>query len=116
MSSIDNENVTWFRITERNEWEGETWYHYFKSADGVYSLLLSAVERSDGELEGPKTAQLTWDQAATLTNQDDDSYMQTYWFGELTDFDGLSKADDKKLYKGGIRNFGEELFVQGEEE
>lgn len=115
--SDSDEKVTWYKITESNEWEGETWYYYFESdSQGkVLAVLQSAVERSDGELEGPETVELTWDQAETLTNLDDGGYMQTHWFGELIDFEGLAKADHQKLYKGGIRDFSEEAFGYSDE-
>lgn len=36
--------------------------------------------------------------------------MQEHWFGDLTNPDGLRTATDGDLYKGKIREFGEELF------
>lgn len=117
MVESDTEKVTWYRVTEHNEWEGETWYHYFCDSDtvNVRDILLLAVAQC-GYLEGPEAVQFSWDQAAILTNLEDDGYMQTHWFGELTDAERLTKAESTELYKGHIRDFGEELFTQSEEE
>lgn len=97
----------WHCLTEKNEWEGETWYHYFIDGEGVYEALRSAVKAAD-DLTLEESQEISWETATRLTNLDDAGYMQTHWFGELTDFEGLSAAKD--LYKGKIRDFGEELF------
>lgn len=106
---MPSEKILWHRVTETNDWEGEVWCHYFEDGDGVLSALESAMERQS-DLEEVDTIELTMDQACALTNSRDDGYMQKHWFGELTNIEGLNNATEDQLYKGGIRDFGTELF------
>ena len=36
---------TYHRLTERNSWEGETWYHYFLDGPEVLQTLVSTLAR-----------------------------------------------------------------------
>ena len=105
------ETVTFHCLTETNEWEGETWYHYFLDEPGVLDALKDTLKRvDDHDFEDWETMTLTWPEAERLTNRGHDGYMQEHWFGRLTKLDELKQADSQALYKGGIREFGEELF------
>ena len=105
------ETVTFHCLTESNEWEGETWYHYFLDEPGVLDILKSVLKVDDHDFEDWETVTLTWPEATRLTNMDHCSCMQEHWFGRLTNLEGLKQADSQALYKGGIREFGEELFT-----
>lgn len=112
------ETVTFHCLTEYNDWEGETWYHYFLDEPGVLDVLDHLMVQDEEydyytELE---TCTLTWSEAERLTNRGNDGYMQEHWFGQLTNLEGLKQANSKTLYKGGIRDFGEELFSYDESE
>lgn len=111
------ETATFHCLTESNEWEGETWYHYFLDEPGVFDILnrLMEVDEENDFIE-LETMTLTWPEATRLTNRGHDGYMQEHWFGQLTDLEGLKQADSQALYKGGIREFGEELFSYETEE
>jgi hypothetical protein len=104
------ELVSFHCIREDNEWEGESWYHYFLDEPEVFDVLMSLTERENSDFSDLETVLITWDEATRLTNQDHGTYMQANWFGKLTNLEGLKNASDKELYKGGIRDFGEELF------
>lgn len=104
------ETVTFHCLTEENDWEGETWYHYFLDEPEVFSILEKLMfEEDDNDFVDLETMTLTWPEAERLTNRGRDGYMQEHWFGKLN-LEGLKQADSKALYKGGIREFGEELF------
>lgn len=105
------ETVTFHCLTETNEWEGETWYHYFLDEPGVLDILncLMEVDEENDFIE-LETMTLTWPEAERLTNLDTGTYIQHHWFGQLTNLESLKQADSETLYKGGIRKFGEELF------
>jgi len=100
--------VLWLRICEHNSWEGETWYHYFLAEEGVKEALQAAV-RSNVEDLSLREVTLTWLVAKALANEDTGDYMNTHWFGKLTNF-GVAQASTDDLYKGGIRKFGEEMM------
>lgn len=110
------ETITFHCLREDNEWEGETWYHYFLDEPGVLDILTPLADNDENDFTDLETMTLTWPEAERLTNLDTDSYMQEYWFGRLTNLEGLKQADSKVLYKGGIREFGEELFSYDESE
>lgn len=114
----EQEIVTFHRITESNEWEGENWYHYFLDEPGVYETLRDLADAGENENDYTDltTVRMTWDEATRLTNLDTGGYMQEYWFGKVTNLEGLKNATEKQLYKGGIREFGEELFTREVEE
>lgn len=96
-------------LTEENDWEGETWYHYFLDGPGVLDVLKLAYKIGD-DLTALETVSMTWDEAGRLTNQDHGTYVQCHWFGDLINPEGLRTASSNRLYKGGIRDFGRELF------
>jgi hypothetical protein len=109
---IPEETATFHCLTENNDWEGETWYHYFLDEPGVLDTLKLALKKDDNDnYTDWETLTLTWPEATRLTNRGHDGYMQEHWFGRLTKPDELKQADSKALYKGGIRDFGEELFT-----
>lgn len=101
--------ATFHCITEHNAWEGETWHHYFLDGPGVLDALQSVYSRT-GDFVQLDTDEYTDEETTRLTNLDNSGYMQKHWFGELTDPEGLASATEQQLYKGGIRDFGEELF------
>lgn len=106
------ETVTFHCLTEENDWEGETWYHYFLDEPGVYDILSLLQENEAYDFTDLETiTSITWAEAERLTNQDHGGYMQEHWFGKLTKPESLKQADSQALYKGGIRDFGEELFT-----
>jgi hypothetical protein len=99
----------YYKVTEYNEWEGETWYHYFLD-DGEGKVLSALEDACQDDLSEPELVELTEDQTDVLANLEP-GYMDIHWFGVLTDFEGLSKAAAASdLYKGKIRNFGEEIY------
>jgi hypothetical protein len=107
------ETATFHCIIEYNDWEGETWYHYFLDEPGVLGILTALFEdkdEDDNDFMDLETTTTTWSDAERLTNQDHGEYMQPHWFGKLTNLEGLKSAASQDLYKGGIRKFGEELF------
>lgn len=110
------ETVTFHCLTEENEWEGETWYHYFLDEPGVYDILSLIQENEVNDFTELETCNITWLEAERLTNQDHGEYMQLHWFAKLTNLEGLKQADSEALYKGGIRSFGEELFTYEDDE
>lgn len=110
------EIVTFHCFEEYNDWEGETWYHYFLDEPGVLDILNSIMNLENTDFEDLETITVTWDEATRLTNQDHGEYMQVHWFGKLTNPEGLKKATHQDLYKGGIREFGEELFTYGDDD
>lgn len=102
---------TYYRLSEHNSWEGETWYHYFIDQPGVLEALKSILSRLDGhDLEGVKTIELSDEEATILANFDNGNYMRPHWFGELNTekLSLVSNSDD--LYKGKIRDYAEDLF------
>lgn len=109
------EIVTFHCLTEENGWEGETWYHYFLDEPGVLDVLQS-IEIGDTDFDSLETVIMTWEEAERLTNQDHGEYMQAHWFGRLTKLKELRDAPSDALYKGGIRDYGEELFSYSGEE
>lgn len=108
------DKVEWIEITEYNEWEGETWHHFFIYSEDHYHILQDAVikHKEDGAFSIRRTT-LSWEAAENLTNLDDCSYMQEYWFGELTNPEGLIETGN--IYKGKLRDYGEELFSYEED-
>ncbi len=105
------ETVIFHCLTETNEWEGETWYHYFLDEPGVLGILTALCDvDEENDYTEVETISLTWTEAERLTNQDHGEYMQLHWFGKLTNLESLRFAESDSLYKGGIREFGEELF------
>ncbi len=111
------ETITFHCLTESNDWEGETWYHYFLDEPGVYDILNRLTEcDEENDFTELETCTLTWPEATRLTNLDTGGYMTEHWFGKLTNLEGLKQADSQALYKGGIREFGEELFTYETEE
>lgn len=100
---------TFHCLSEYNDWEGETWHHYFLDGPGVLETLTAVYERS-GDFVQLDTDDFTEEEQARLTNLDNGGYMQEHWFGELTKLEELKTATEEQLYKGGIRDFGEELF------
>lgn len=109
----DDSPVLWLRVSERNSWEGETWYHYFLDEEGVEEALISAVG-SQSDLSWPRRVSLTWSAAEALANEEP-GYMAPHWFGKLTNFE-VAQANEDDLYKGKIRSFGEELMSYEDEE
>ncbi len=107
--TTSTEKVDWIEITEYNDWEGETWHHLFPYCEEHYQILELTIRKNknDGDFNISRTS-LSWETAEELTNRDDGGYMQTYWFGELTKVEELKSAES--LYKGQIRQYGEELF------
>lgn len=111
MSKNLEETVTFHCIQEDNDWEGETWYHYFLDEPGVLDILDRLIDvDEDNDYVDLETVILTWPEATRLTSMDHGGYMQEHWFGKLTKPEELKGADQKALYKGGIRDFDEELF------
>lgn len=110
------ETVTFHCLTEENEWEGETWYHYFLDETGVYDVLNLIQEDEGYDFTDLETSSFTWTEAERLTNLDEGGYIQEHWFGKLTNLEGLKQATQQDLYKGGIRKFGEELFTYEDDE
>lgn len=110
------ETVTFHCLTESNDWEGETWYHYFLDEPGVLDTLKGVLKKEGHDFADWETMSLTWPEAERLTNLDTSSYMQEHWFGRLTKPDELKQVDSETLYKGKIRDFGEELFSYDESE
>lgn len=105
------ELTTFYCLTETNEWEGESWYHYFLDEPGVYDILSLLQENEANDFTDLETiTSITWREAERLTNQDHGEYIQLHWFGKLTKPDELKQANSNALYRGGIRQFGEELF------
>lgn len=116
INKIETEIVVFHCLTETNEWEGERWYHYFLDEPGVYDILALFQEDDANDFEELETISLTWLEAERLTNLDTGGYMQEHWFARLTNLEGLKQADSQALYKGGIRDFGEELFSYDDDE
>lgn len=108
------EVVKFICLTEENEWEGETWYHYFLDEPGVIDILNPIAENEENDFVDLEMVTITWPEATRLTNQDHGEYMQLHWFGKLTKPEELRRADQDSIYKGGIRKFGEELFTREE--
>jgi hypothetical protein len=100
------------RVKEHNEWEDETWYHYFLDAPGVAEAIYLARQKEHCDLSHTEKVELYSAQMEVLANQDDMSYMATHWFGKLVDFSGLANATEQDLYKGGIRHYGEDLLEE----
>lgn len=98
----------WWRVTERNTWEGETWRHYFEDGPDVRSALEHAVRLStDLSLD---YVRLSDEEALILANMDE-GYMAPHWFGKLTkSAELLLLTDEKSVYKGSLRAYGEEVF------
>lgn len=109
IKQTDTEQVEWIEITEYNDWEGETWHHFFPYSEEHYQILELTIDKhkNDGDFN-INCRTLSWETAEKLTNRDDGEYMQAYWFGELTKIEELKAA--KTLYKGSIRDYGKELF------
>ncbi len=102
---------TYYRLDEYNGWEGETWYHYFIKGPGAKEALESMLDRIEGHDFGElKTVKLSDEEATVLVNLDDGGYMQTHWFGKLNVKVLNELVDGSDLYKGGIRDFAEDLF------
>lgn len=114
-TKADNEEVDWIEITEYNDWEGETWHHFFPYSEEHYRILEKVIDKhqNDGVFNIQRTS-LSWKTAEILTNYDDGGYMQAHWFGELTNLEGLINA--VSIYKGKIRFYGKELFSYDESE
>lgn len=94
INEIETEIVTFHCLTEYNDWEGETWYHYFQDEPGVYDVLTSLVnkDQEDGfDFEELETVSITWPEAERLTNLDTGG-MQEHWFGRLTNLEGLKQS------------------------
>ncbi len=116
MPKSQEETVIFHCLQESNEWEGERWYHYFLDGPGVLDTLKSVLKNVENDFVDWETVTITWSEATRLTNIDNCGYMQEHWFGTLTKPEELKQADTHALYKGGIREFGEELFERGEGE
>lgn len=100
--------MKYWKLTESNTWEGETWYHYFEDHPGVSSLLQTLLDRSDVDFDSLEEIELTDEEATILVNLES-GYIDTHFFGVL-DLEKASHASDQELYKGGIRNFAKDLF------
>lgn len=84
MDNQEIEIVTFHCLTEYNDWEGETWYHYFLDEPGVYDTLSLIQEDETYDFTDLETVSLTWPEAERLTNLDTGGYMQEHWFGRIT--------------------------------
>lgn len=99
----------YYKLTEENEWEGETWYHYFLAKDGVLDALEAMWDRLSHDFVDLETIDLSDEEATILVNIDE-GYMQPHWFGIL-DVKKLSEVtESNSVYKGKIRDFAEDLF------
>lgn len=105
--------MNYFRFTEHNEWEGETWHFYIpatdenlKAADGLIALL------EDQDLI-PDAFEVD---TSTMTEQDIDAlvvhsevgYMRMHnKLSGVLDFEAINDSEDvsQALYKGGIEGF-----------
>jgi len=98
---------TYVRLTEENEWEGETWHHYLPVAgneqalSALRALIHNAFDDFGFTLGEETYTKVEVDTLAQLGN-DGDGYLppHTKLFGRLTPVDDL-----EKLYKGQIVNF-----------
>lgn len=97
-----SDKTSWYRVTERNSWEGETWRHYFEPEPGVKAAL-------EQHFDVVKLVHLSADQVELLANVEP-GYMEPYWFGKLTDLEALRNATEDDLYKGGIRKYAKEAL------
>lgn len=107
-TAADTEIPIWWLIEEHNSWEGETWFHFFLDGPDVFDALTIAVHAS-ADLEGPSKEELAWPVVEKLANLEP-GYMDIYWFGELRDPAELALVKTYELYKGKIRNYGEEML------
>lgn len=74
----------------------------------MFDVLNSIVDNDENDFTDLTEDTFTWPEMERLTNLDEGEYMQKFWFGRLINLEGLKQADSKALYKGKIRNFGEE--------
>lgn len=107
-----NPKDKFYLLSETNDWEGETWYHYFLAEPGVKKSIESAIQvlGEESDFEEIKEVDLSDEEQTTLANLEP-GYMDIHWFGEL-DIEKLKGATREDLYKGGIREYGESLFEQ----
>jgi hypothetical protein len=108
---METDKDTFYRITEYNDWEGETWYHYFLDKPGVKEALEEANKMLGDESDFTSIDRMEMSEVEqlVLANWAPEYYMEPHWFGEL-DIEKLKQASRKDLYKGGIRDYGEDLF------
>jgi len=98
---------TYVRLTEENEWEGETWHHYLPVAgneqalDALRELIHNAFDDMGFTLSEETYTRVEVDTLTRLGN-DDDGYLlpHTKLAGLLTPVDDL-----QKIYKGQIASF-----------
>jgi hypothetical protein len=101
-----NMTNTYIRLTEANEWEGETWHFYLPIADNSAALaaLQELIDSADNDFGFSLSETFTEDEVDTLvrTANGDTSYLaaHTKLAGRLTPIDDL-----EKLYKGQIVDF-----------
>jgi hypothetical protein len=97
---------TYIRLTEVNEWEGETWHFYLPVAGNSEALaaLKELIDNADDDFGFSLSETLTEDEVDTLvrTANGDTSYLaaHTKLTGRLTAINDLDK-----LYKGQIVDF-----------
>lgn len=59
MSKQLAEVVTFICLEEYNDWEGETWYHYFLNEPGVFDILNPIEESEDNDVIGLEVVNVT---------------------------------------------------------
>ena len=101
-----------FKLTEHNEWEGETWHFFIPVKDniGAWFTLRDKYSEFDGEnryVFDPKT--YPENEIDILVKHSDSGYMNVYnkIVGVLDKkkIDDINFSDDNDdLYKGGIAN------------
>lgn len=102
------------RLTEHNEWEGETWHFYIPREGNVDALVtlenLIDEEDPDGETFELADRDFTEDEVTLLVNYGDTS--QNGYLAGHNKLDGKLKpvTDMDRLYKSGIRD----LMIEGD--
>ncbi len=96
--------MKYYRLTEHNEWEGETW-HFYIPVDGNEEELEKLRSSIDGEIYKLSKKTYEEDKITTLCEDDDDAgYMAKHnkLEGKFV-FEQPSDKNTEPLYKGGIR-------------
>lgn len=103
--------MKYYRLSENNEWEGETWHFYIPVEGNEEEMVKLKEKYIDGEIYCVSIKKFTEERVDILCEDDNNtSYMNKHnkLKGKLTVPENLSPKTDDPLYKGGICKFMKE--------
>lgn len=103
---MDFAKTPYVKLTEHNDWEGETWHFYIplEGNEAALKVLQSKIAGLEDEYELDLEHPIALEDVNALLNHGngDTSYMDAH--NKLEGFLDLIKLESQGLYKGGIKS------------